>query len=95
MDHLRAVPSGAPVEGAPEAPALADLLKRSARGDTEAFAAFYDATSAPASGPVTSHAELALPSRRFTWGVPGWLHTLGNLSRNDPAQTVGRGPISA
>jgi RNA polymerase sigma-70 factor (ECF subfamily) len=51
VDHLRAVPSGAPSrEGAPEARALADLLARSARGDTEAFARFYDATSARAYG---------------------------------------------
>ncbi len=50
MDHLRAVPSGAPSEGAPGAPALADLLKRSARGDSQAFASFYDATSARAYG---------------------------------------------
>ena len=45
MDHLRAVPSGAPSEGAPEAAVLGELLKHSARGDSEAFARFYDATS--------------------------------------------------
>lgn len=51
MDHLRAVPSDAPSpEGASEGPALADLLKRSSRGDNEAFAAFYDLTSARAFG---------------------------------------------
>jgi len=51
VDHLRAVPSGAPSRGgASEARALADLLGRSARGDTEAFARFYDATSARAYG---------------------------------------------
>lgn len=53
MDHLRAVPSGAPDEGAPAvagAAHLADLLKRSARGDQAAFAELYDATSARAYG---------------------------------------------
>src|SRR5690349_13458743 len=45
MDPLRAVPSGASPEEAPEAVSLADLLKRSSRGDTEAFAQLYDATS--------------------------------------------------
>lgn len=50
MDHLRAVPSGAPHEGAPEAPTLSDLLRSSSRGDSAAFASFYDATSARAFG---------------------------------------------
>lgn len=51
MDHLRAVPSGAPSsERASEAQALADLLNRSSRGDQAAFAEFYDATSARAFG---------------------------------------------
>lgn len=51
MDHLRAVPSGVPSsEGAPGGPALAELLTRSSRGDSQAFAAFYDATSARAYG---------------------------------------------
>ncbi|MEJ7795233.1 MAG: ECF RNA polymerase sigma factor SigK [Nocardioides sp.] len=51
MDHLRAVPSDAPsTKGASEGHALANLLKRSSRGDNEAFAAFYDATSARAFG---------------------------------------------
>ena len=51
MDHLRAVPSGAPSqEGAPEAPALAELLKRAGRGDESAFAEWYDATAARAFG---------------------------------------------
>ena len=52
MDHLRAVPHGAPspAEGAPEASGLAELLKRSSRGDGDAFARFYDATAARAFG---------------------------------------------
>lgn len=51
MDHLRAVPSGVPSSGGtPEGPALAGLLTRSSRGDSQAFASFYDATSARAYG---------------------------------------------
>ena len=51
MDHLRAVPSDAPSpEGASEGHALAGLLVRSSRGDSEAFGAFYDATAARAFG---------------------------------------------
>ena len=60
MDHLRAVPTGASSEqeGAPaavppaepESQRLADLLKRSARGDSDAFAELYDATSARVHG---------------------------------------------
>jgi len=48
MDHLRAVPSAE--EGASEAAALAGLLRRSCRGDSQAFARFYDATGARAFG---------------------------------------------
>jgi RNA polymerase sigma-70 factor, ECF subfamily len=50
VDHLRAVSSGTPSEGVPEGQALAELLKRSARGDRDAFASLYDATSARAFG---------------------------------------------
>lgn len=51
MDHLRAVPSDAPSpEGASEGAVLADLLARSRRGDSRAFAQFYDATAARSYG---------------------------------------------
>jgi RNA polymerase sigma-70 factor (ECF subfamily) len=55
MEPLRAVPSGASSpEGAPatasESHRLAELLGRSGRGDAEAFAALYDATSARVHG---------------------------------------------
>jgi RNA polymerase sigma-70 factor (ECF subfamily) len=43
--HLRPVPDGAPDPGAPPAADLADLLRRSSRGDQAAFAALYDAVS--------------------------------------------------
>ena len=58
MDHIRAVPDGAPAPGAPSgavpadtsAGELADLLQRSSRGDEAAFAQVYDATSSRAYG---------------------------------------------
>lgn len=51
MDQIRPLASGAPSsEGAPEAPDLAELLKLSARGDQDAFARLYDATSARVHG---------------------------------------------
>jgi RNA polymerase sigma-70 factor, ECF subfamily len=55
VDHIRAVPDGAPT-GAPsggaaaDAGELADLLQRSSRGDEAAFARVYDATSSRAYG---------------------------------------------
>ncbi|QZY29005.1 ECF RNA polymerase sigma factor SigK [Nocardioides coralli] len=50
MDHLQPVPDGAPHAGAPETARLVELLKRSARGDHQAFASLYDAMSARAYG---------------------------------------------
>jgi RNA polymerase sigma-70 factor (ECF subfamily) len=46
VDSIRPVPSGAPSdEGAPAAPDLSQLLRLAARGDEQAFASLYDATS--------------------------------------------------
>lgn len=51
MDQIRPVATGAlSPEGAPVAPDLAELLKLSARGDQDAFARLYDATSARVHG---------------------------------------------
>ena len=55
MDHVRPVPDGVPSsEGAPsgDAPAarLGELLQQASRGDEQAFAELYDATSARAYG---------------------------------------------
>ncbi len=48
MEPLRAVGSGAPAPQ--DAPELVDLVRRSSRGDEQAFATLYDATSARAFG---------------------------------------------
>ena len=52
MEHIRSVPTGAPSpeEGAPAGAVLADQLQRASRGDQQAFASLYDATSARAYG---------------------------------------------
>lgn len=50
VDHLRSVPDDAPEPGATAGDDLAELLKRSARGDEAAFARLYDATSAKVYG---------------------------------------------
>ena len=51
MEPVRPVPNGAPSpEGAPSPADLGDLLKRSARGDEQAFAGLYDATARRAYG---------------------------------------------
>lgn len=87
MDHLRAVPSGTPDEGVPAAAdpaALADLLRRSARGDEAAFAVLYDATSARAYG-------LALrvvrdPAQAEEVAQEAFLEVWRTASRFDPAR---------
>ncbi|CAN5149077.1 ECF RNA polymerase sigma factor SigK [soil metagenome] len=49
MHQVKRVPTGTPLEGVPAVPAaerLADLLRRSSRGDQVAFSELYDATQA-------------------------------------------------
>ncbi len=51
MESIRPVPTGVPSEeGAPAPAELGELLKLSARGDEQAFATLYDATSSRAYG---------------------------------------------
>ncbi len=59
MDHLKPVPDGVPSEGTPSgglqskdgtAARLASLMQRASRGDEQAFAELYDATSVRAYG---------------------------------------------
>jgi RNA polymerase sigma-70 factor (ECF subfamily) len=84
VDHLRAVPSGAPSEGAPAAADLADLLKRSARGDQAAFAALYDATSARAYGLAVR--VVRDPAQAEEVAQEAFLEVWRTASRFDPAR---------
>jgi RNA polymerase sigma-70 factor (ECF subfamily) len=52
VSHLHPVPPGDPSPGGTGVASLADLLRRSARGDEQAFAALYDATAARVHGLV-------------------------------------------
>ncbi|HET6152766.1 MAG TPA: ECF RNA polymerase sigma factor SigK [Marmoricola sp.] len=52
MSHLQPVPAGDPSSAETGATALAALLRASARGDEQAFASLYDATSARVHGLV-------------------------------------------
>jgi RNA polymerase sigma-70 factor (ECF subfamily) len=52
VSHLQPVPSGETSPAASGAPALAALLRQSARGDEQAFASLYDATSSRVHGLV-------------------------------------------
>jgi RNA polymerase sigma-70 factor (ECF subfamily) len=52
MTGIAPVPSGGPSPGGPGAPGLAELFRRCARGDEQAFAAVYDATAGRVHGLV-------------------------------------------
>ncbi|WP_457206078.1 ECF RNA polymerase sigma factor SigK [Nocardioides sp. P5_C9_2] len=93
MDHIRAVPDGAPAPGAPSgaSPAgttsagqLASLLQQCSRGDEAAFAQVYDATSSRAYGLALrvvrnpAHAEEVVQE--------AYLDAWRSSSRYDPAR---------
>lgn len=85
MDPIRPVPSGAPShEGAPAAADLADLLKRSARGDQQAFAALYDATSSRAHGLAVR--VVRDPAQADEVTQEAYLEIWRTASRFDPAR---------
>lgn len=92
MDHIRAVPDGTPSPGVPSGAApsetsaaeLAELLQRSSRGDEQAFARLYDATSSRAYG-------LALrvvrnPAHAEEVAQEAYLDAWRSSSRFDPAR---------
>ena len=92
MDHIRAVPDGTPSPGVPSgagpsetsAAELAELLQRSSRGDEQAFARLYDATSSRAYG-------LALrvvrnPAHAEEVAQEAYLDAWRSSSRFDPAR---------
>lgn len=85
MSHLRPVPDGPPSEeGGPGGAHLAELLKRSSRGDESAFAEWYDATSSRAFGlavRVLRDRALAEEVTQETY-LDCWRHA----SRFDPAK---------
>jgi RNA polymerase sigma-70 factor (ECF subfamily) len=92
VDHIRAVPDGTPPVGVPSGAApsetsaaeLAELLQRSSRGDEQAFARLYDATSSRAYG-------LALrvvrnPAHAEEVAQEAYLDAWRSSSRFDPAR---------
>jgi RNA polymerase sigma-70 factor (ECF subfamily) len=92
VDHIRAVPDGTPSPGVPSgaspsetsAAELAELLQRSSRGDEQAFARLYDATSSRAYG-------LALrvvrnPAHAEEVAQEAYLDAWRSSSRFDPAR---------
>jgi RNA polymerase sigma-70 factor (ECF subfamily) len=92
VDHIRAVPDGTPSPGVPSgaspsetsAAELAELLQRSSRGDEQAFAQLYDATSSRAYG-------LALrvvrnPAHAEEVAQEAYLDAWRSSSRFDPAR---------
>lgn len=87
MTSLRPVPSGDPPEGTAaggDLAALAALLRRSARGDEEAFAALYDATSARVYGLVLRVVRNPAQAEEVT--QEAFLEVWRTASRFDPAR---------
>ena len=88
MTSIRPVPSGVPSsEGAPAAADLAELLKRSARGDEQAFAELYDATSARAFGLAVR--VVRDPAQAEEVMQEAFLEIWKSASRFDPARGSG------
>ena len=88
MDAMRAAPSGDPSPGPGGAPSpgpdLALLLRRSARGDEQSFAALYDATARRVFGLVLRVVRDHAMSEEVTQEV--YLDVWRTASRFDPAK---------
>ena len=91
MGDMPAASSGAPASGEAPAPTaaatgadLADLLRRSARGDEDAFAALYDATSRRLFGLVLRIVRDHAMSEEVTQEV--YLDVWRHCARFDPAR---------
>jgi len=85
VTHLRPVPSGPPSEeGGSVGAHLADLLRRSARGDQAAFAEWYDATSARAFGLAVRVLRDRAQAEEVT--QESYLDCWRHASRFDPAR---------
>ena len=84
MEHLRPVTAGVPLEGAPAAPDLADLLKLCGRGDQNAFAQLYDAVAARAHGLAVR--VVRDPAQAEEVAQEAFLEIWKNSGRFDPAK---------
>lgn len=84
MEHLRPLPAGVPVEGAPAVPDLAELLKRCGRGDQHAFAELYDAVAARVHGLAVR--VVRDPAQAEEVAQEAFLEIWKNSGRFDPAK---------
>ena len=84
MEHLRPVTAGVPVEGAPAAPDLADLLKLCGRGDQNAFAQLYDAVASRVHGLAVR--VVRDPAQAEEVAQEAFLEIWKNSGRFDPAK---------
>lgn len=84
MDSLRSVPSGDSSPGGAASTDLADLLRRSGRGDQAAFAQLYDATAARLHGLVLRVVRDPAQSEEVT--QEAFLEIWRTATRFDPAK---------
>lgn len=85
MDSIQPVPEGAPSSGgAPTSAHLGELLKLSARGDQQAFARLYDATSSRAHGLAVRVVRDPAQAEEVT--QEAFLEVWRTASRFDPAR---------
>ena len=87
MSHLQPVPSGDPPPADAGVAPLAALLRQSARGDEQAFAALYDATSARVHGLVLRVVRDPAQAEEVTQEV--YLQAWRTASRYDEAKGSG------
>ena len=85
MDQIRPVTAGVPSsEGTPAVPDLAELLRRSSRGDEAAFADLYDATSRRVFGMALRVVRDPAQAEEVT--QEAYLEAWRTASRFDPAK---------
>jgi RNA polymerase sigma-70 factor (ECF subfamily) len=84
VEHLRPVTAGVPLEGAPAAPDLADLLKLCGRGDQNAFAQLYDAVASRVHGLAVR--VVRDPAQAEEVAQEAFLEIWKNSGRFDPAK---------
>ena len=87
MSHLQPVPAGEPPPEAAGVAQLGSLLRQSARGDEQAFAALYDATSARVHGLVLRVVRDPAQAEEVTQEV--YLQAWRTASRYDEAKGSG------